>query len=129
VLSEVEYIAEAPDWAKPDKNWVVQFVADFQQLRREVMERYETGGEEVWGEGGRLALQDTKSPTNPFLLTLPLLPLYSALVTLSTCLPLPTSSRLPCRHDGPFPTPSPSPPHCTFPPIRTLYPYPSLLHP
>jgi len=43
VLPEVECIAEGPDWAKPNKDWVVQFVGDFQQLRREVMERYETG--------------------------------------------------------------------------------------
>ena len=50
VLPEVECIAEAPDWAKPNKDWVVQFVGDFQQLRKEVMERYETGGER--GEGG-----------------------------------------------------------------------------
>eukprot|EP00882_Tetradesmus_deserticola_P021303 GHRQ01023064.1.p1 GENE.GHRQ01023064.1~~GHRQ01023064.1.p1 ORF type:complete len:233 (+),score=110.12 GHRQ01023064.1:228-926(+) len=36
VLPDVAPIADAPDWAKPNKSWVVKFVEDFQQLRMQL---------------------------------------------------------------------------------------------
>ena len=37
-------IPDAPAWTVPDSGWVRQFVSDFQQLRRQVADAYETGG-------------------------------------------------------------------------------------
>lgn len=44
LLPEPEAIPDAPDWAKPNRSWVQQFVADFQQLRRQVQQAYEEQG-------------------------------------------------------------------------------------
>jgi hypothetical protein len=56
VLPEPEGIADAPEWAKPNRSWVQQFVADFQQLRLEVQHAYEQRGEaKSPGGGGSLA--------------------------------------------------------------------------
>lgn len=41
VLPEPEAICDAPDWAKPNRTWVQQFVADFQQLRQQAQQAYE----------------------------------------------------------------------------------------
>jgi hypothetical protein len=41
VLPEPEAICDAPDWAKPNRSWVQQFVADFQQLRQQAQQAYE----------------------------------------------------------------------------------------
>lgn len=38
-------LPEAPGWMLPCSGWVQQFVSDFQQLRRQVADAYETGGE------------------------------------------------------------------------------------
>jgi hypothetical protein len=42
---QTDTIPDAPDWARPCSDWVKRFVVDFQQLRQQVGERYETGGE------------------------------------------------------------------------------------
>lgn len=42
-------IAAAPEWAVPSGAWVRKFVADFQQLRRQVADVYESGGELALG--------------------------------------------------------------------------------
>lgn len=44
LLPEPEAILDAPDWAKPNRGWVQQFVADFQQLRMQVQQAYEQQG-------------------------------------------------------------------------------------
>lgn len=44
-LPTPEAIPDAPDWAKPNCSWVQHFVADFQQLRVQVYEAYDQGGE------------------------------------------------------------------------------------
>jgi hypothetical protein len=44
VLPEPEAIPDAPDWAKPNRSWVQQFVADFQQLRVQVQHAYQQQG-------------------------------------------------------------------------------------
>lgn len=44
LLPEPEAIPDAPDWAKPNRSWVQQFVADFQQLRLQVQQAYEQQG-------------------------------------------------------------------------------------
>jgi hypothetical protein len=44
-LLDPDTIPDAPDWARPCPDWVKRFVTDFQQLRQQVGERYETGGE------------------------------------------------------------------------------------
>lgn len=41
LLPEPEAIPDAPDWAKPNRSWVQQFVSDFQQLRQQVQQAYE----------------------------------------------------------------------------------------
>jgi hypothetical protein len=41
VLPEPEAICDAPDWAKPNRSWVQQFVADFQELRQQAQQAYE----------------------------------------------------------------------------------------
>jgi hypothetical protein len=52
VLPDVAPIADAPDWAKPNRSWVLQFVADFQQLRLQLQQACLQGGEACcccWG--------------------------------------------------------------------------------
>lgn len=44
LLPQLEAIPDAPDWAKPNRGWVQQFVADFQQLRLQVQQAYEQQG-------------------------------------------------------------------------------------
>ncbi|WIA29016.1 hypothetical protein OEZ86_011533 [Tetradesmus obliquus] len=44
VLPDVAPIADAPDWAKPNRSWVLQFVADFQALRQQLQEACLAGG-------------------------------------------------------------------------------------
>ena len=44
LLPEPEAIPDAPDWTKPNRSWVQQFVSDFQQLRRQVQDAYEQQG-------------------------------------------------------------------------------------
>jgi len=44
LLPEPEAIPDAPDWAKPNRSWVQQFVSDFQQLRQQVQQAYEQQG-------------------------------------------------------------------------------------
>jgi hypothetical protein len=44
-LPEPEGISDAPDWAKPNQQWVEKFVQDFQQLRSQVRQCYDDGGE------------------------------------------------------------------------------------
>jgi hypothetical protein len=44
LLPGPEAIPDAPDWAKPNRSWVQQFVADFQQLRVQVQHAYQHQG-------------------------------------------------------------------------------------
>lgn len=44
LLPEPEAIADAPEWAKPNRSWVQQFVTDFQHLRMQVQQAYEQQG-------------------------------------------------------------------------------------
>ena len=53
LLPEPEAIPDAPDWAKPNRSWVQQFVSDFQQLRLQVQQAYEQQG---GGHRGRTQL-------------------------------------------------------------------------
>lgn len=44
LLPEPEAIADGPEWAKPNRSWVQQFVTEFQQLRLQVQQAYEQQG-------------------------------------------------------------------------------------
>jgi hypothetical protein len=49
VLPDVAPIADAPDWAKPNRSWVLKFVGDFQHLRLQLQQACLHGGEPVAG--------------------------------------------------------------------------------
>jgi hypothetical protein len=52
VLPDVAPIAGAPDWAKPNRSWVLKFVGDFQQLRLQLQQACLQGGEPRTGAHG-----------------------------------------------------------------------------